>query len=91
MPDERDRDVPPEQEQEDVTDLPEREAMSLLPSSLIGGLGSSTPIGGSLLGGSTTPPADPSQASAPITVPQMPVPTENPGPYTPEATATNET
>jgi hypothetical protein len=87
MPDEPERSL---EEEEDITDLPEREAMSLLPTSLIGGLGSASPLGGGstdptssgtslgggLLGGGSTAPADPSQ-----------VPTADPSTAAPSAPA----
>jgi hypothetical protein len=110
MPEDRKREVSAdeedlrEQDEQDVADLPERDALSLLPSSLIGGLGDgTTSLGGSLLGGSSTPPADPSQVPAEpssgtiaptpqIQVPHLPVPTDNPdGTYNPDTTATNKT
>src|SRR5689334_9470390 len=76
------------EQDEDITDLPDRAAISLLPSSLIGGLGTASPLGGGstdpasggtslgggLLGGGSTTPADPTQAPAPDTSTVAPAP-----------------
>lgn len=104
---------------EDATDLPKREAMSVLfdPTSALGGIaptspttggtgltGGATPVGGSglggsLLGGGSTPPADPnSMANVPapgggsISLPHLPTPQGNPdGTYSPDTSSTSKT
>lgn len=87
----------PDEPEEDVADLPKREAMSLLsdPTSLLGSLGGTT---GSP---SATPPTDATQSTPgsglvptvpTINTPHMPVPEQNPGgAYSPDVSSTSQT
>ena len=97
MPEERndqtDKDALIDDYEEGATDLPERDAMSLIdPTSLLGG---GLPLGATPgTTGTTTPTADPTATPVPpagINLPKLPtLPANNPGgAYTPDASSTS--
>jgi hypothetical protein len=100
MPDKNDKERGIDEEQEDAADLPQREAMSLLldPTALVGGglVPSSPTAPGSAPAPAPptapTPGSDVSTPAGPVSVPQVPVPTANPGgTYNPDATTASRT